>query len=225
MTLEELRDRVLELEAMERRLQDCLGDVRQHRIIAAANLEEAARNHMRLRPIGERPGKTEGFVHGSISNEQLRDAVVKLQKFTASELGAELGCSTARARRELERVMHIVRPDGSWAGRQMWAYVAPDGPGEAFKAQQRLRVVEPSLTPGGSGGAGDVKQSILSMISDKEIKKAVRDALADGWELAHVGGKHPLALVKDGHRDVTIASSPKNSGDAAKAIRRQVRAS
>lgn len=220
MTLEELRERVLELAAMERRLQECLDDVRQARTVATANLQEASRNDIRLRPVGERPGAPRGNVHRSISDEQLRDAIVKLGTFTASELGAELGCSTARARIELKRAMHIVKPDGSWAGRQMWAYVAPEGPGAAFEAQQRLKPVEQQVARGG----GEIKQSILSMVSHKEIKEVVREALKDGWELVHVGGKHPLALVKSGRR-VGIASTPTNPGHAAKAIRRQLRAS
>lgn len=219
-TLEDLRDHVAELEAMDRRLQACLADVRVAHERAVTELTQAARADIDLRPIGAIEGAPQGFIKRPLALEQVRDAVVTLKHFTIGELAAELGCSHARARRELDRVMHLVKPDGRLGQRQLWAYVPPAGPGKAFEAQQRLRVADEPPPVAGQ----DIKQSILSMVSDKEIKKVVREALADGWELVRVGGKHPLALVKPGHKQVGISSSPTNSDHAARAIRRQLRA-
>lgn len=220
MSVQALRDRVAELAAMERRLQACLDDVRAAGEQAMADLAGAAAGDMALRPLGAAGGKPQGFHHRPLRLETVRDAVVTLKRFTIGELAAELGCSNARARRELDRVMQLVKPDGGIGKRQIWAYVPPDGPGAAFTQQQKLRVPEPTVsrTPG-----GEVRQSIISMVSDKEIKAVVREALRDGWELVHTGGRHHLALVKGG-RTVGLPSTPTNSGNTARALRRELNA-
>lgn len=219
VALQALRERVAELHDMQTRLQSCLGDVGLALELTEAELAEAAKADLAMRPLGAR-GRSDGHVLRTISLEEVRDAVVKLGTFTIGELAAELGCSTAKARRELERVKHLVNPAGRLGSRQMWAYCVPDGPGAAFEAQQRLKTVQPGdlAAPG-----ADIKQSILSMVADKEIRAVVREALADGWELVHAGGKHPMRLVRDDCRPITLSSTPRNPGNAARAIRRQLR--
>lgn len=221
--IEDLRERVAALSAMEAQLEACLVDVRRAGDRAVAELAAAAKLDMGMRPLGAVPPPN-GFILRNIPLEEVRDAVVRLAFFSLAELAAELGCSAAKARVELERVMHLLRPAGHLGQRQLWEYVPPDGPGTAFLVQQRTRVVEPEIEVAKRMAGPQVTQSLLSSISDKEIKRVVRKALDDGWALCNVGGKHPLALVKPGRRDIGISSSPTNSDHAARAIARQVRA-
>lgn len=219
MVLNELRDRVAQLRALEERLQACLAEVQAAGHDAVAQLQQAAREDLQLRPLSAVPGRPEGFEHRHISLEEVRDAVVKLRHFTASELAAELGCSNARARRELDRMMDKVKADGRVGGRQMWAYVPPDGPGAAFEAQQRLRSVQDDDD---RSPAVQVSGGLLSMVTPKELREVAREAIRDGWKLVNSGGKHPMRLEKDG-KVVGLASTPTNAGSAARAIRRQLR--
>lgn len=223
--IDELRERVAACSEMEARLQELLDEVRAAGAAALEELTAAAKADMNLRPLGATGGPPAGFRHGHISLEMVRDAVVKLRHFVIGELAAELGCSTARARRELDRVTDLVRPAGNFGQRQIWAYIPPEGPGAAFEQQQKLRVADPEVDVARvQATSQNIAQTNLPMISDKEIKKVVRKALDDGWRLVHVGGKHPLALVKDGCEPITLSSTPRNSGDAARAIARALRA-
>lgn len=220
MTLEELRERDVRLAGVERHLQACIEHVCQAREATRQQITAVAQEDIRLRRLGAE-GVTNGFhVRNNIPLEEVRDAVVELGVFTLSDLANKLGCSRAKAKVELNRVMKLVKPAGKFGHQQMYEYCAPEGPGAAFEAQQRLRVVEDdSRTP----GPQDIKQSILSSVQDKEIREAVREAISRGWELVNAGGRHPLRLVRDDCRPITIVSTPRSSGNAARAIRRQVR--
>lgn len=220
MTLQELRDRQARLVSVERRLVTCTETVRKARELTERQLADAARGDIRLRPLGA-AGAAPGAKRTGIPVEEVRDAVVNLGEFTLPELACRLGCTNAQAKVQLQRVMHLVNLAGKVGSKQMYAYCAPEGPGEAFKAQQRLRVVEGSDTP--ASGPHDIKQSIVSMVQDKELRKAVREAISQGWELVHAGGKHPMRLVRDDCRPITIVSTPRSSGNAARAVRRAVR--
>lgn len=223
--LEQLREHLVELQGMELRLQACLADVRAAHERTTAELAEASRIDLQTRPLGAVP-PSNGYVTRNIPLEEVRDAVVRLGShgcFTVGELKAELGCSTAKARVELGRVMHLVKLDGSLGGRQLYTYSPPDGPGAAFEAQRRLRKVD--VGDQAAAMVGEVRQSLIDMVKDKELKKAVREAVEAGWELVHTGARtgHPLRLVHNGCRPITVVSSPRDSDRAAYAIRRQVK--
>lgn len=223
MTLQDLRDRHGDLLSAERRLTTCLERIRREREELEPQIAQAARDDLRLRPLASVnvPAPTVRKTPGHYELEDVRDAVVRLGEFTLGELATELGCDRRKAQRELDRVKHLVDAAGKLGRDPMFAYRPPDGPGEAFKAQQRLR---PSERYDVVERDSDIKQSVISMISDKEIKEAVRDAIGQGWTLIHTGrGKHPMRLIRNGEVPITIASTPRSSGNAAKAIRRRLR--
>lgn len=221
MTLQDLRDRHGDLLSAERRLTECLQKVQRQREALESQIAQAGRDDLRLRPlasvatVARVPSQRHRY-----SPEELRDAVVKLGEFTASELAAELGCTKRQAEDQLQRVTHLAKPAGKLGRQPMYAYRAPEGPGRAFEAQQRLRAADVLDVE----REHDIKQSVISMISDKEIKEAVREAIGQGWTLLHTGrGKHPLRLVRNGETPIPLASTPRSSGNAAKAIRRRLR--
>lgn len=204
--LELVATRISELSGEERLLADRLKEVREQLTAAKCKRDELAK--------GPRV-------------EEIRDAVTKLRCFTVSELAAELGIPRALAKKRLEALAAaeepIVRPDGRYAGQPMYAWIDPrqQGPGEAFEAEQRLRVVggtdAPTERSAPVAGVGDPSR----MIANKVVRGAVKEALEHGWQLEAKGDGH-YRLVKQGVR-VGVAGTPKNPDGAAEVIRRQVR--
>lgn len=221
------RDRVRALGEVIPRLQRALALACEAHELAKTELLEAAREDMELRPLGE-PARRQRSAQAHVTPEAVRDAVVRLGSFVASELAAELGCSTKAAHGWLrhEHIAKLVRPDGLFGRVQAFAYVEPEGPGGAFEVQQ-------GHAPRGVAEVADlaerrglnVAQSRLGMIADKELRKVVGKALAMGWEIRHrPGAQHPVSLVHpNADRPIPVWSTPANSENAAATLWRRIK--
>jgi hypothetical protein len=225
LTVDDLRDRCVELAAVEAQLEEALEDVRQAQVIARAQLHKRAREDMDRRPLGvvaERERRAPAApAPAPIASEDVRDAIVKFGRFVLDELAAELGCSTRQAAKELAKFSHLVTQRGRIAGKKAWEYVAPDGPGEAFLAQQRLAPPVSRELPVIRDNQ-DIAQSLIGMVTPKQLREVAREAIAAGWTLKHGSGKHPMRLVREGRAPVGLASTPTNPDGAAKAVRRKL---
>jgi len=114
-----------------------------------------------------------------------------------------------------------VQPSGRLGNAQMYEYVQPQEAGEAFENQQRLRAVAPIERVVVDISAGSKHSDGASSIPDKDIRRAVKAAMADGWELERKGDGH-WTLHKGQHK-VGVAGTPKNPSAAAIRILRLVR--
>lgn len=91
------------LMANERTLEGRLREIQAERKDVERKLAQSARNDLRLRPLASvTRTRQERSTSQRIPLERTRDAVCALGRFALSELAAELGCSGARARRELQ---------------------------------------------------------------------------------------------------------------------------
>jgi hypothetical protein len=220
LTLDERRDLQLELQEMERRLLECLADVRRASQVAAVELQEAARADLNLRGLDARrvpaPRRTQAAV---VTLDELRDAAIRMRRFVPSELAAELGCTTREARVHLQRIGDVVTQDGAVAGEPLYHCVVPAG---------LAAVAEPMRVAAGDLKARrrqEVKQTMVGMVKCAELRPIVSDALADGWRLVHrPRAKHPLRLVRDGCQPIGLPSTPRSPSMAAKRLREQLAA-
>lgn len=165
----------------------------------------------------------------ALSEEGWRRAVRQLGTFTVSELAAELSVSNATATKHLKAMAAagLVKAAGRVLGKPLYEYIRPTDAGEAYEQQQerRLRIVEDppeevTTVIVAERGLG-VAQSLLSSIATKEIREVAREAISKGWTLENIGGKHIMALRKDG-RIIRLVSSPRNAGDAAQQLRQRL---
>lgn len=242
-----LREHHAALSAADTRLQALAGVIRGIGPASAAvtdvcaltktDLLEAAAADMRLVSLEHLTPEPNGYVARFRRIEELRDAAVKLKHFTASEYAAVLRCTTARATQELIRLDRehpgMVVKDGYCRGARMYRYVPPTAPGAAFDAQQRELKQQRENGGGGAGprvgdmaraaGGTGIQQSMLRSIRDKEVRKVAREALDNGWELVQRSGAHPMRLVRRGRDPVPLHTSPRNSGNAAKVLRDELK--
>lgn len=225
--MEAQRGRVQVLGAVIPRLRRTLALACEAHELAKAELIEAARDDMELRSLGELPGRpTRPASH--VSTEDVRDAVVRLGWFVASELAAELGCSTKAAHNYLkhEDIAKLVRREGMFGNVQAFSYVEPEGPGEAFQRERgRLPQGTAEVADLAERRGASVVQSRLGMIADKELRKVVSRALAMGWEIRHrPGAQHPISLVHpEADRPIPVWSTPANSQNAAAELWRRIK--
>lgn len=154
-------------------------------------------------------------------------AVRKLGSFTLPELISALrSVPSSRVRLHVKRLLDdgTIEPAGKVMGKAMYEFKAPTDAGSAFERQQERRKLEESelvefVRSGGRAVPGT--GNTLSQISDAEVRKAVRDAIADGWALEKIGGTH--FRLSRGKRHVTVPSTPRNSDGAARTIRHHTR--
>lgn len=151
-----------------------------------------------------------------------RSTVRRLGWFTVGELAAALGCSKGTAKRHLDELAALdpplVKPHGRLGRDPMYQYIKPSSAGEGFERQRQQRFARAAPEAEVvllSERNGEVRQSRIDSISDKEIQKVCRRAIADGWALEQTGGEHIFRLVKKGMRPVTVPSTPRNSQAAA----------
>jgi hypothetical protein len=205
---------------MERRLLSCLDDVRSTSERAEAELQEAARADLHLRPLGSRRPPRPRRQLRVVAIEDARDAVARLGRFVLSEFAAEIECPRQQARRHLERVNDLWQLDGFVAGEPRYCYVAPP----AIQSPAPAR---------GTPVAGDMRakrgqlasRPLVGMIACTDLRPIVSKALQDGWRLEHrKGAKHPLRLVRDGHQPIGLPSTPRSPSEAARQLRRQLAA-
>lgn len=223
MTVEELRDRVDAISREQREIEIRARALASERERTEAMLTQAAREEMSLRPLATLPARQPRRATRRCVSERGRDAVIALGRFTASELAAELECSLAEARRILREpeVAKMIEEADRFGRQIIYAYVAPSDPGEAFKAQQRLRLVrDESIADLALAGDGQASANLLDSIRDKDVRKVVAEAVREGgWQLTLGSGPHPLKLTR-GTETIPLAA---NSAHAVKAIRRQLR--
>lgn len=221
-------------------LRQLCGDLaaRKHEIeeqyeAARAALDAAARQDMSGRRIGQRPTRTRRR-SPHIPLERVRDAVVKLARggddgtFTLDELGAELDLTPPQARKQLhrEKICDIVEVTGAKVcGKVVLRYLPVLDPGEAFKAQQRLRPHESERVTVErlASNVTEIRQSMIAGVTPKEIREVAREAMKrGGWELVKSGtGDHPFHL--EGYGEIVgLPGSPRNRGRAAADIRRRL---
>jgi bacterioferritin-associated ferredoxin len=159
----------------------------------------------------------------SLSDEAIRDAIVDMRTFTKKELAARLGVSAQTAGRYIEEWMEDDRlaAAGKWGKEHVFAYVPPEGPGKAFEHQQKLRVVEGTTRAYSGPVAGTGKKGQLyEQISDPSVRRAVREAMGEGYTLESRGDGH-FTLVKGTSR-IPVPSTPLSGDGAAKRIRAQM---
>lgn len=223
MTVEELRERVDTISRELREIETRARALTVERAETEEQLTQAAREEMSLRPLGSLPARQPRRATRRCVSERGRDAVIRLGRFTASELAAELECPLAEARRVLRdpEVAKMIEEADRFGRQVIYAYVAPADPGEAFKAQQRLRLVrDESVADLALAGDGQASANLLDAIRDKDVRKVVAEAIREGgWRLTLGTGPHPLKLTR-GTETIPVAA---NSAHAVKAIRRQLR--
>jgi hypothetical protein len=220
LTLDERRDLQLELQEMERRLLECLADVRRASELAAVELREASRADLNLRSLDARRVPAPRQVKTTVVTlGELRDAAIRMRRFVPSELAAELGCTTREARVHLTRIGDVVTLDGDAAGEPLYQCVLPAG----FEAvDESTRVVVGDMR---ARRRQEIKQTMVGMVKCAELRPIVSDALADGWRLVHrPRAKHPLRLVRDGRQPIGLPSTPRSPSMAAKRLRDQLEA-
>lgn len=223
MTVEELRERVDTISRELREVKTRARALTVERAKAEEQLTQAAREEMSLRPLGSLPARQPRRATRRCVSERGRDAVIRLGRFTASELAAELECPLAEARRVLRdpEVAKMIEEADRFGRQVIYAYVAPTDPGDAFKAQQRLRLVHNERVADlAMAGDGEASANLLDAIRDKDVRKVVAEAIREGgWQLTLGTGPHPLKLTR-GTETIPVAA---NSAHAVKAIRRQLR--
>lgn len=223
MTVEELRERVDTISRELREVETRARALTVERAKAEEQLTQAAREEMSLRPLGSLPARQPRRATRRCVSERGRDAVIRLGRFTASELAAELECPLAEARRVLRdpEVAKMIEEADRFGRQVIYAYVAPTDPGDAFKAQQRLRLVHNERVADlAMAGDGEASANLLDAIRDKDVRKVVAEAIREGgWQLTLGTGPHPLKLTR-GTETIPVAA---NSAHAVKAIRRQLR--
>jgi hypothetical protein len=213
VSLDELREHQLALREMESRLLACLVDVQGAIKRTEGDIEQASRSELALRSLDARRPKAQQRTRpGFIEVADLRAAAARLGRFVAAELGAELGCSTARAREQLQRITDVVTRDGFVAGQPRYRYVGEPEPTTAsvgdLAVRRRLVVSQPRV----------------DMVACKDLRPIVTQALADGWRLVHhKGARHPLRLCRE-ERQIILPSTPRNPSAAARRLRRQLAA-
>jgi hypothetical protein len=216
VNLDELRDHQIELRAMESRLLACLVDVRGAIERTEEEIEQASRAELRLRSLDERrKPRHKARLQPIVALEDLRAAAARLQRFVASELAAELGCSPARARQQLARITDVVQRDGIVNGQPRYRYV-----GATAEPQTTVTVGDLAVRR-----REEVRQPMLSMVACKDLRPVVSDALNDGWRLVlHKGARHHLRLEREGRKPIGLPTTPRNPSVAAKRLRRQLAA-
>lgn len=224
MTVDELRDRVDTISRELREIEARARALTVERAETEEQLTQAAREEMSLRPLGSLPARQPRRTAARrCVSERGRDAVIRLGRFTASELAAELECPLAEARRVLRdpEVAKMIEEADRFGRQVIYAYVAPTDPGDAFKAQQRLRLVHNERVADlAMAGDGEASANLLDAIRDKDVRKVVAEAIREGgWQLTRGSGPHPLKLTR-GTETIPVAA---NSAHAVKAIRRQLR--
>lgn len=158
----------------------------------------------------------------------VRDAVTTAKSFTTGELANMLGCSKQTATRWLS----VMQEDGHVKkgrrvfGEPTWEYVKPSDAGEAFVNQRRhLASVPPpevaAVTQAASRNEDIKVRKLHDQIKSKEVREAVMEAEADGWELSRTGTDH-FALRKDGMK-LNLSNSPRSASTMAKYIRQNRR--
>lgn len=164
----------------------------------------------------------------TVSEEQWRRAVRKLQSFTVSELAAELGCSKGTAKRHLDEMAALdyplVKPAGRLGRMPMFQYIKPQDAGERFTKQQALRDrTPPEATARTYGGpiAGTGRHP-ASVISATEVRKAVIEVMSEGGWRLHPKGDGHWDLIK-GDVKVPVAGTPTNPSGTARRIKRLAR--
>lgn len=214
--LEAVRLRIDQLSEQEQSLLSRLQQVREQ--LAAAEGERAQVEAAAQRVLT-------GGRRTVVAEATWRRAVRQLGTFTVSELATELGCSPITAKKHLTEMkdMGMVSPAGKLGRSPMYAYVKPEDAGAGFDAQQRLRITEdiggPTRTyTGPVAGTGSHPADVIASTA---VRKVVKDAIAQGWQLRPKGDGH-FNLVKDGFK-VGVAGTPKNPTGAAAVIARQVR--
>lgn len=226
MTVDELRERFDTISRELREIETRARALTVERAETEEQLTQAAREEMSLRPLGSLPARQPRRATRRCVSERGRDAVIRLGRFTASELAAELECPLAEARRVLRdpEVAKMIEEADRFGRQVIYAYVAPTDPGEAFKAQQRLRLVEPEVSADlAMAGVGQAAPELLSAIGDKEVRRVAAEAVRDGWTITNLGGEHSLALVRAGMRPIRLVSSARNPGNAATHLRQKIR--
>jgi hypothetical protein len=207
----------------------CLADVRSTSERAEAELREAARADLNLRPLGSRrPPRPERQLR-VVALEDVRDAVARLDRFVLSEFAAEIGCTRQQARRQLERVNDLWQLDGFVAGVPRYCYVAP--PADVSPAPVAPPADVSPAPARGTPRAGDMRakrgqlasRPLVGMIACTDLRPIVSQALQNGWHLEHrKGAKHPLRLVREGRQAIGLPSTPRNPSEAARQLRRQL---
>lgn len=213
-----LRSRAKQLEQEEEDLVQRLERVRAEKIRTSTGLLDVERALSSAR------------IGGGKSEETWRRTVRELGTFTPSELAAELGCTNQTAKKHIDDLVEakILTPAGRVAGKPLYEYVKPTDAGEAFEQQRdrpviKLPTSEQLVTNDlRSARPHDVRQSKISGVRDKEIRKVVREAMALGWRLEQQGRTgHVFRLVRD--TDVVILpSTPRSSGAAADMLRQRL---
>jgi hypothetical protein len=167
----------------------------------------------------------------TIDQARWRTAVRELGTFTVDELAAEVGSSYQTAKRHVDELLEVdvIVTQGKVLGRYCYSFVRPEGPGAAFTAQTALRVVpspekaavaDMANMPRGAPVAG-TGGGLVSELSAKDVRDAVKDAQRCGWMLIKKGDGH-FVLTK-GRQRVQVALTPQNASTQAARIRRQTR--
>jgi hypothetical protein len=162
------------------------------------------------------------------SEEAWRAAVRRLGIFTVSEVAAELGVTSATAKRHMDMMAEadppIVKPDGRLGKAPMYSYIKPTEAGAAFDIQ-KLRAVEvaeivatsrPSSAP--VPGTGSHPADVIAAAA---VRRVVKKAIANGWRLQAKGDGH--YSLRKGSAEVGVAGTPKNPTGAAAVIERMMR--
>lgn len=218
-TTQQLRADHEQLINIQRRLQLVTEIIDGERATVRDELNQAAAAELRLVPLGQVDGPPDGYVAKYIPVGEIDEACAKLGRFAASELAAVLRCTTSRAIQHMKRLPDgRVVARGHWGGSKMYDYIPPTAPTPILPVP---RVAVGDLARAGS--AVLVRQSMVRSIADKELRKVVLEAIADGWEIVQSGGEHPMRLVREGNRFIPVASTPRNSGNAANDLRRKLR--
>lgn len=216
-------ERVCQLESEEAELLASVERLRR-KLRVARDEQRAVHAMVKAQAEADREAEQEAerFGYGPRARpEDYRRAVQRLGTFTVSELAAELGVTPITARKHLDALADagIVRMSGRLGRAPMYVHVKPESPGEAFLAQQRLRTVEsPEVVTArtySGPGAGHGAQP-WDAISDKPVRKVVREACKAGWSLQRRGTNH-FALSK-GKASVAVWCSAKNPEQSAKRI-------
>jgi bacterioferritin-associated ferredoxin len=214
-----LRNRVAQLERDEEGLLTKLEQIRAEKNRSQASIIDTERA---LSPSAR--GRR------GVAEHSFRRAVRELGTFTPSELAAELGCSKQSAKKHIDELVEaeIIKPAGRLAGKPMFEYVKPTEAGEAFDAQQHrptIKLPTPEQVQAREVARArphDIRQSRISGVRDKEIRKVVREAQALGWELQQHGRTgHVFRLVRDTD-SVSLPSTPRDSDAAADMLRQRL---
>jgi hypothetical protein len=165
-----------------------------------------------------------------VAESTWRRAVRRLNRFTISELAAELRCSQRAARDHIKAMMESDPPlveQCGWLGRKpRYAYIKPTDEGDRFKRERELRVVPPPPEVAAASSAvamrdnSNIAQSALRDVPGY-ARALVREAITRGWKLHPANGSSKASLTR-GVRMVKIPSTPRNPSVATDQLRQQL---